>query len=59
MALYRCFFDTDTTTITMMVIFSTSNAANTAGIAVILALILIIQKDTDGTPVSSKYGTTG
>ena len=53
MALYRRFFDTDATTITMLVMFSTSYTTNAASITMILAFVLIIQEDTDGAPVSS------
>jgi hypothetical protein len=51
--LQRSLLNTDTATITMPVILYTSYATNTAGITMILALILIIQKDTDRTPISS------
>lgn len=51
------FFDTDATAVTMLVILDATDTTNSTGVTMILSLVFVIQKDTDGAPVSTEAGT--
>jgi hypothetical protein len=59
MGINRIYMDTDSTLVTMNMILRTTHPTDSALIAVVLALVLVVQENTQGTPIGAHDGLAG